>query len=157
MAAFRFTRSPIDGARLTRALEDPGCGGFACFEGWVRDENEGQRVAHLEYEAFESLALREGERILEEARARFGVTAAACEHRLGDLAIGEVAVWVGASAPHREEAFRAARYIIDEVKHRLPIWKKEHYVNGDSGWVNCQRCATPATGEPPAHAHAQPR
>ena len=157
MTAFRFTRTPIDGARLTRALADPGCGGFASFEGWVRDENEGQRVAHLEYEAFESLALREGERILEEARARFGVSAAGCEHRLGDLAIGEVAVWVGVSAPHRDEAFRAARYIIDEVKHRLPIWKKEHYVSGDSGWVNCQRCATPATGEPPAHAHARPR
>ena len=74
---------------------------------------------------------------------------AACEHRLGDLAVGEVAVWVGVSAPHRDEAFRAARYIIDEVKHRLPIWKKEHYVNGDSGWVNCQRCAAPGAHEPP--------
>ncbi len=156
MPDFRFTRSPIDGARLARALADPGCGGFAAFEGWVRDENEGRRVEHLEYEAFEALALREGARILEEARARFGVRRAACEHRLGDLAIGEVAVWVGVSAPHRDEAFRAARYIIDEVKHRLPIWKKEHYVNGDSGWVNCQRCAAPGTTEAAVHAPAHP-
>ena len=57
------------------------------------------------------------------------------------LAVGELAVWVGVSAAHRDEAFRACRYIIDEVKHRLPIWKKEHYLNGDSGWVNCERCA----------------
>ena len=82
------------------------------------------------------------------------MTRAACEHRLGDLLIGEVAVWVGASAPHRNEAFLAARYIIDEVKHRLPIWKKEHYLSGDSGWVNCERCATaPAQAATSAHAH----
>jgi molybdopterin synthase catalytic subunit len=108
-------------------------------------------VQHLEYEAFEALALREGERIIAEAISRFGVTRAACAHRLGDLAVGEVAVWVGASAPHRHEAFLATRYIIDEVKQRVPIWKKEHYLNGDSGWVNCERCASPAPGG--AHAH----
>ena len=152
MTSFRFTRSAIDAAPLRRALADPACGGFACFEGWVRDHNDGQRVQHLEYEAFEALAVREGERILQEAVARFGVTRAACEHRLGDLAIGEVAVWVGVSAPHRHEAFLAARYIIDEVKHRVPIWKKEHYRNGDSGWVNCERCASAAGAD--AHTHA---
>jgi molybdopterin synthase catalytic subunit len=154
MPTFRFTRSPIDSASLRAGLTDPACGGFASFEGWVRDHNEGQRVRHLEYEAFEALAVREGERIVAEAIARFGVTRAACEHRLGDLVIGEVAVWVGASAPHRNEAFLAARYIIDEVKHRLPIWKKEHYLGGDSGWVNCERCATaPAESAPSAQAH----
>jgi molybdopterin synthase catalytic subunit len=158
MPTFRFTRSPIDAAALRAALADPACGGFASFEGWVRDHNEGQRVRHLEYEAFEALAVREGERIVAEAIARFGVTRAACEHRLGDLVIGEVAVWVGASAPHRNEAFLAARYIIDEVKHRLPIWKKEHYLGGDSGWVNCERCATaPAESALSAHAHEHPR
>ena len=153
MAAFRFTHEPIDAARARAALADPACGGFASFEGWVRDHNDGQRVRRLEYEAFEALAVREGEQIIAEALARFGVTRAACEHRLGELAIGEVAVWVGASAPHRHEAFLAARYIIDEVKQRLPIWKKEHYVNGDSGWVNCERCA----GAAHEHVHAQPR
>jgi molybdopterin synthase catalytic subunit len=151
--AFRFSHTPIDVERLRRALADPGCGGFAAFEGWVRNHNEGAQVRHLEYEAFEALAVREGERILREAIERFGVTRAACEHRLGDLAVGEVAVWVGASAPHRHEAFLAARYIIDEVKHRLPIWKKEHYVNGDSGWVNCERCAAPAMQVPHSHPH----
>jgi len=150
--SFQFTRAPIDAARLRATLEHPGCGGFAVFEGWVRDENEGQRVRHLEYEAFEALAEREGARILEEARTRFGITRAACSHRLGDLAIGEVAVWVGVSAAHRDEAFRACRYIIDEVKHRVPIWKKEHYLSGDSGWVNCERCA--AADDTLRHVHA---
>jgi len=150
---FEFTRQPIDATRLRGALLHPGCGGFAVFEGWVRDENEGKRVTRLEYEAFEALAQREGARILGEARARFGVTRAACAHRLGELAIGEVAVWVGVSAAHRDEAFRACRYIIDEVKRRLPIWKKEHYASGDSGWVNCERCASPVHPHEHEHLH----
>jgi adenylyltransferase/sulfurtransferase len=153
VGSFQFTREPIDAARLRATLEHPGCGGCAVFEGWVRDENEGQRVRHLEYEAFEALAVREGARILEEAHTHFGITRAACAHRLGDLAIGEVAVWVGVSAAHRDEAFRACRYIIDEVKQRVPIWKKEHYASGDSGWVNCERCAAPDDLPRPVHAH----
>jgi molybdopterin synthase catalytic subunit len=157
MERFCFSRDPIDGIALRAALADPACGGFACFEGWVRQENDGQRVEHLEYEAFEALALREGARIVDEAVQRFGVRRALCEHRLGDLAIGEIAVWVGVCAPHRDEAFRAARYIIDEVKHRLPIWKKEHYVSGDSGWVNCERCAAPTQDAPAPHRHAPHR
>ena len=148
MPLFQFTHAPIAPEEQRLALRDPACGGYAAFEGWVRDSNEGQRVRGLEYEAFEALGVREGERILAEAHARFGVAHTACVHRIGALAVGELAVWVGVSAAHRDEAFRACRYIIDEVKHRLPIWKKEHYLNGDSGWVNCERCATT-----PTHAH----
>jgi len=154
MGAFHFSRSPLDPATLRRELADPGCGGYAAFEGWVRDHNEGERVRHLEYEAFEALAQREGERIIAEALARCGAAHALCAHRLGDLAIGELAVWVGVSAAHRDEAFRACRYIIDEVKHRLPIWKKEHYVSGDSGWVNCERCGSAARSHEHAEGHA---
>ncbi len=106
-------------------------------------------MLRLEYEAYEALALKEGERIVAEALERFGVRRIACVHRVGELAIGELAVWVGVSAAHRDEAFAACRYVIDEVKQRLPIWKKEHYPEGDSGWVNCERCAQPS-----AHAHA---
>jgi adenylyltransferase/sulfurtransferase len=73
------------------------------------------------------------------------------------LQIGEVAVWVAASSAHRDEAFRACRYVIDEVKHRVPIWKKEHYVNGDSGWVNCERCAAEAEAVHHGHGHTDPR
>jgi molybdopterin synthase catalytic subunit len=145
MSAFRFSHEPIDAVPLRAELIDPHCGGFAAFEGWVRNHNEGQQVTRLEYEAFEALGVREGERIIAEARERFGVERILCVHRLGSLGLTDVAVWVGAAAAHRDEAFRACRYVIDEVKHRVPIWKKEHYVSGDSGWVNCERCA--------AHAH----
>jgi molybdopterin synthase catalytic subunit len=155
MAGFRFSNTPIECASLRSELADPACGGYAAFEGWVRDNNDGQAVRALEYEAFEALAVREGERIVQEAIARFGVSHAACVHRVGHLAAGELAVWVGVSAAHRDEAFRACRYIIDEVKHRLPIWKKEHYLNGDSGWVNCERCARPAEHDVPDTPHRQ--
>jgi len=148
MNAFRFSTVGLDTAALQREMRDESCGGFASFEGWVRNHNEGHAVTRLEYEAYAELAEKEGARIVEEARTRFGVTRAACVHRVGSLALGDVAVWVGVSAAHRDEAFRACRFIIDEVKHRVPIWKKEHYVNGDSGWVNCERCALPA-----AHTH----
>ncbi len=142
--SFRFSSTPLDESALRAGLSDPACGGYAAFEGWVRDHNEGQRVHRLEYEAFEPLAIKEGERIIAEALSRFAVEHAACVHRIGTLQIGEKAVWVGVTARHRDEAFRACRYIIDEVKHRVPIWKKEHYENGDSGWVNCERCAVHA-------------
>jgi molybdopterin/thiamine biosynthesis adenylyltransferase/molybdopterin synthase catalytic subunit/rhodanese-related sulfurtransferase len=151
MAAFSFTSERINESELRKQLQDPAAGGYASFEGWVRNHNEGLPVRHLEYEAFEPLAIKEGERIVAEAIKRFGIEHAACVHRIGDLAIGEMAVWVGVSARHRAEAFAACRYIIDEVKHRVPIWKKEHYENGDSGWVNCERCAAPTT-DPAEHA-----
>ncbi len=153
MQAFSFSSGPIEPGRCREALADAGCGGYASFEGWVRDHNEGRRVERLEYEAFEALAVKEGERIVNEARARFGVARAACVHRVGGLAVGELAVWVGVSAAHRGEAFAACRYIIDEVKHRVPIWKKEHYADGDSGWVNCERCAAPPQHAADGHDH----
>jgi molybdopterin synthase catalytic subunit len=138
---FRFTEEAIDTAAARRELLDPAAGGFVSFEGWVRNFNEGQEVTRLEYEAFQALAVKEGERILAEAAARFPVKSALCIHRVGSLALTDMAVWVGVSAVHRGEAFDACRFIIDEVKHRVPIWKKEHYRNGDSGWVNCEHCA----------------
>jgi len=154
MRPFAFSTAPIDTVAGREALSDRACGGYATFEGWVRDHNEGREVQRLEYEAFAALAEREGERIVAEAITRFGVQHAACVHRIGDLGLGEMAVWVGVSSAHRAEAFAACRYIIDEVKHRVPIWKKEHYVDGDSGWVNCERCAQPAGhNDHAAHHH----
>jgi molybdopterin synthase catalytic subunit len=141
MSAFRFSDAALDMQALRAELTDSYCGGYVAFEGWVRNHNEGQKVTRLEYEAFVPLAVLEGERVIAEARERFGVHRSLCVHRLGALELGAVAVWVGAAAAHRDAAFSACRYIIDEIKHRLPIWKKEHYENGDSGWVNCERCA----------------
>lgn len=138
MSRFAFSLAPIDGAALRLELLDPTCGGFASFEGWVRDHNEGHDVTQLEYEAYEALGVTEGERILAEAREKFGVAQVVCVHRLGALSLGDVAVWVGAAGAHRDEAFRACRYVIDEVKHRVPVWKKEHYTGGNTGWINCE-------------------
>ncbi len=158
MARFEFSDRPLEVGSLHESLADPSSGGFASFEGWVRDYNEGRSVARLEYEAYAELAVKEGERIVDEAIARFGVRGARCVHRVGALGLGELAVWVGVASTHRGEAFAACRYIIDEVKHRVPIWKKEYYTDGDSGWVNCERCAAPAGAHDPSghdgHAHA---
>src|ERR1700734_2421107 len=121
---FRFTESPIDTAQARRELLDLGAGGYVSFEGWVRDHNEGQAVTRLEYEAFQELAVKEGERIVADALRRFPVKHALCIHRVGTLGLNDMAVWVGVSSVHRGEAFDACRFIIDEVKHRVPIWKK---------------------------------
>ncbi len=103
----------------------------------MRNHNEGQAVDSLEYEAFAELAEREGELVLAEAREKFDLLAAEAVHRVGHLQIGEMAVWVGVAAAHRGPAFDACRYIIDELKARVPIWKKEHYSAGTSAWINC--------------------
>jgi len=139
---FAMTDQSIDVDELRARMQDPGAGGFCVFEGWVRNENEGHTVARLEYEAYEPLAVKEGDKVIAEAQQKFPHLKAACVHRTGLLEIGDCAVWVGVAAAHRDEAFLACRYIIDEIKIRLPIWKKEHYVSGDSGWVNCERCAS---------------
>jgi molybdopterin synthase catalytic subunit len=144
MNRFRVSHEALDIGAIRAALADPACGAYVQFEGWVRDHNEGRAVRRLEYEVYEPLAVREGERIIDEAVRRFGVRQAAAVHRAGLMELTEAAVIVGVAAPHRGEAFDACRYIIDQVKVRLPIWKKEHYVDGPAEWVNCQRCAAHA-------------
>ena len=114
-----MTTAIISPDELRESLIDPGAGAYCGFE---------------------------GEAILDEACERFSLLHAHCVHRTGLLEIGDCAVWVGVSAPHRDEAFLACRYIIDQLKVRLPIWKKEYYVDGHSGWVNCERCAQHAHG-----------
>lgn len=141
MKVFAISDMPIARDELVESLANEKAGALVTFEGWVRNHNEGRMVERLEYEAFQPLARAEGERIIDEAIERYGILAAACVHRVGSLSTGEMAVFVAVTAAHRAEAFSACRYIIDEVKSRLPIWKKEHYVDGTSGWVNCQTCA----------------
>ena len=131
---FALSESTIDTPRLGRGLESPRTGAVVVFEGRVRDHHEGRVVVGLSYEAYAELALAEGSRITAEARARFGIEQVACVHRVGELAIGEVAVWVGVTAAHRDAAFAACRYVIDEVKARVPIWKHERYADGEAQW-----------------------
>ena len=138
---FSVSNKPIDADAAKEAVADKSCGALVVFEGWIRDHNEGQEVERLEYEVYRPVAEKEGARIVDEAIERFGISHAVCIHREGLLELGEIAVIVCVSSPHRGEAFDACRYIIDETKTRLPIWKKEHYVSGISEWVNCEHCA----------------
>ena len=134
--SFALSEAAIDVEAFRSALASAHAGGVVLFEGVVRDHNAGRAVQGLAYQAYPELAQREGDAIVAEARARFGIEALACIHRTGTLAIGDVAVVVGASAAHRAAAFDAVRYVIDEVKRRVPIWKKERYADGDSEWLH---------------------
>lgn len=129
---FELTDQPI----VPRSENDPQAGAEVVFVGKVRDHNDGRAVVELEYEAMEPLATKEGNRIVEEAQRQFAVTSVHCVHRVGLLQIGDVAVQVTAMAAHRAAAFDACRYVIEEVKQRVPIWKKEAYKDGSVEWVN---------------------
>jgi len=141
---FALSDTPLDSAALGRALAQRGAGALVTFEGWVRDHNAGRGVRRLDYQAYAQLAASEGAAILAEAREKFAILDARCVHRVGALAIGDLAVWVGVSAAHRDAAFAACRYVIDEVKRRVPIWKNEHYADGESGWLHPDN--TPVAG-----------
>jgi molybdopterin synthase catalytic subunit len=136
MSAFLLSDNYIDTAALARELVDAAAGACVTFEGWVRNRNDDRAVIRLDYQAYAPLAQSEGEKILAEARQRFAIVGARCAHRVGSLAVGDLAIWAGASAGHRDAAFAACRYIIDEVKQRVPIWKNEHYADGESGWLH---------------------
>lgn len=138
---FEITSSSIDTEAFRKHVLDPAAGGFCSFEGWVRNQHEGSPVLKLEYEAYAALAVKEGGRVLAEAIQRFGILHAVCVHRTGPLEIGEMAVYVCVSSAHRDASFDACRYIIDEVKSRVPIWKKEFFADGNAGWVRCDHCA----------------
>ena len=131
----RVTREPLDpGAFLAEARRD-GDGGLALFVGVVRDNADGRVVTEMEYEAYEPMAEREMERVEADLAARFPEVRLVMRHRIGRLRVGEVAVVVAASAPHREEAFAACRAGIEEIKARVPVWKREWGPDG-SVWVD---------------------
>lgn len=125
-------------------------GGIVTFEGRVRNDNHGRRVEKLEYEAFPEMAEAEGKKIIQEALAKFAIEGAYCVHRTGILGIRDIAIWIVVYAKHREAAYRASEYIIDQVKTRVPIWKKEYYVDGQTDWVKCLACAAKGI---PHHDH----
>jgi molybdopterin synthase catalytic subunit len=132
----RFIASdPIDHAALLASVEAPERGGVASFVGLVRDHHEGRPVLRLDYSAYGEMAEAECGRIVAEAEARWRV-AVALQHRVGSLAIGDTAVAVVAASAHREEAFAACRYVIEEVKRRVPVWKREFYADGTVAWVD---------------------
>ncbi|MFI5182787.1 MAG: molybdenum cofactor biosynthesis protein MoaE [Vicinamibacteria bacterium] len=137
----RLTREPIDLVALQAVA--PHDGALCLFVGVVRNENGGRAVTHLEYEAYEEMAVSEMEAIEAETRRRWPVTDVRLVHRLGRMEIGDASVAVAVASPHRREAFEACRFAIDTLKRTAPIWKKEFYASG-AVWLD-------GPGQPPAN------
>ena len=132
--ATAITADVLDLAALVRIVEAPGSGAVATFLGLVRDHNQGRRVLHLVYEAYEPLAERALQRIVREARERWPSVVLAIHHRIGQLDIGEASVAIAAASAHRADAFAGCRYAIERVKQIVPIWKHEYFEGGDV-WI----------------------
>ena len=128
----------IDAARLLAEVADHRNGASILFIGTVRDMNEGTPVTALDYSAYGTMAQRELGDIIAEAAKRWNTHDIVVEHRIGELALGDVSVAIAVAHPHRGEAFDAARYVIEELKRRAPIWKREHYVDGRAEWVEAR-------------------
>jgi len=134
LAPTAVTTDVLDIAALVRIVEAPGIGAVATFLGVVRDHNQGRRVLHLVYEAYQPLAERALKMIVEESRIRWPSAVLAVHHRVGKLEIGETSVAIAAASPHRADAFASCRYAIERVKQILPVWKHEFFEGGDV-WI----------------------
>ena len=136
-SGFALTDRAIDDRRLKHALMSDTCGALATFEGWVRNHNNARPVTKLTYYGYEQLALNQGKKLIEQAKAQFDIENAIAIHRVGDLAIGEMAVWVGVVAAHRYPAFDACRWLLDAIKADIPVWKQEFYADStESLWLS---------------------
>lgn len=129
---FAITDQPIDVAAVRAAVDDPGFGAVLVFEGVARDSFEGHTVTHLAYEAYPEMAVPVMQQIAAEMRDRWPCEVAMV-HRTGEVPITEASVVIAVGAPHRAECYEASRYAIDQLKERVPVWKKEHYEDG-SAW-----------------------
>jgi molybdopterin synthase catalytic subunit len=130
-----IVRRPLDPCALLAEVASSRNGASVLFVGTVRDTNDGSHVSGLDYSAYEAMAERELEAIVTEASARWGTTDIVVEHRTGALELGEASVAIVVAHAHRGEAYDASRYVIEELKKRLPIFKREHYVDGRAEWV----------------------
>jgi len=131
-----ITSDPITAETVLRRVVDDGDGAVCVFLGVVRDHNEGRSVRGVAYSAYREMAERVLAEIAAEAAERAGSDRVAVVHRTGELAVGEASVAIAVSSPHRAEAFDACRYVIEEIKKRLPVWKQERYVDGDEAWLD---------------------
>lgn len=134
--AGRLTRAPIDPVALIREIGDPGHGAVLLFLGVVRDLNDGRAVSGIEYSAYETMAAFELQAIADEAAARRRSASVLIVHRLGELALQEASVAIVVAHGHRDEAYQLSRWTIEELKRRVPIWKREHYADGTREWVD---------------------
>ena len=142
----RLRRHPIDVVSLLAGVQAPERGGTALFVGTVRPD---QGTTAIDYSAHEAMAVVELERIVAEARDRWPEAATAVEHRLGHVPVGEASVAVAAAAPHRRDAFDACRFVIEGIKTRLPVWKREVRADGSADWVDNEGHRLPSPGQPP--------
>ncbi len=135
-ASGRLVREPVDPVALLREVAAPAHGAILLFLGVVREVNDGRDVTGIEYSAYEAMAARELQAIAEEAAARFGSASVAIVHRLGELALEEASVGIAVAHAHRGDAYAVSRWVIEELKRRVPIWKREHYTDGTREWVD---------------------
>jgi len=131
-----IVRTPLDPSALLAEVAGAAHGASVLFVGTVREINEGRAVGGIEYTAYESMAARELDAIVAEAASRFETDAIVVEHRIGALAVGDASVVIAVAHPHRAQAYDASRYVIEELKRRVPIWKREAYVDGTREWVD---------------------
>jgi len=130
---------PLDPTSLLAEVSHAANGAAILFVGTVRETNDGRAVTGIEYAAYESMASRELDRIVSEAAERFASPHIVVEHRLGSLDVGEASVVIAVAHPRRSQAYDASRYIIEELKRRVPVWKREHYADGTREWVDATR------------------
>lgn len=135
---------PIDASALIAEVSSSANGATSLFLGTVRDMDDGRAVTGMEYTAYEAMAERELVKIAAEAADRFGGAEIVIEHRVGTLALGEVSVAIATAHPHRRHALDATRFVIEEIKRRAPIWKREHYADGTWEWVDPSSSIAPA-------------
>ncbi len=126
----------IEPSALIAEVKADSVGAISVFVGTVRDVSEGRAVVRLEYEAYRAMAESELSAIVQEAAARYEIESLVAEHRIGDLSVGDVSVAIAASHAHRTPAIECAQFAIEEIKKRVPIWKREHFADGTQDWVD---------------------
>jgi molybdopterin synthase catalytic subunit len=131
-----LVRAPIDAISIVRSVSNPDNGAVLLFLGAVRQVNEGRAVTGIDYAAYEAMAMRELQAIVAEGAAKFGTDDITVQHRLGALAVEDVSVAIAVGHAHRDAAYAASRWVIEELKRRVPIWKREHYTDGTREWVD---------------------
>ncbi len=137
MTDIQLSPNPLSIDTAYATVQSPECGGICLFVGTIRNHNKGKTVTHLDFESYAPMATKEMTRIAEKAKAEHDLHALALHHRVGELAIGDIAVIIAVSSHHRKAAFTACEQVIDELKEHVPIWKKEFLEDG-SYWVNAR-------------------
>jgi molybdopterin synthase catalytic subunit len=143
---------PIDACAILNEVAHHRNGATVLFVGTVREENDGEAVSGLDYTAYAGMAERELASIASEAAERCDTSDIVVEHRIGSLELGEASVAIAIASPHRGKAYEASRYVIEELKKRLPVWKREHYVDGHAKWVHAGSGKSEAGSDEPAGA-----